>query len=291
MAYLLFVDESGQDRRESPYEVLAGVAVRDADLWPLITQVSDLELQHFGRRYSDGPAELKAKKILKRKTFRHAAQHAPFDFETRRDLAKACLDDGSSATAEMISALAQAKIAFAQDVLQACAVARARVFATMVPPDAPRSAAPGLRKDYAYLFERFSYFLEDGGNDEQGIVVFDELERSRSHLLIDQMRWYFVETRKGQRRAAWIIPEPFFVHSDLTTGVQLADLVAYVVSWNIRFGGAAEPARAELDPLGQIVREMRYRALRDIEGNPEFGIWSITVIPDLRTRDERNPEN
>lgn len=71
--------------------------------------------------------------------------------------------------------------------------------------------APVLRKDYAYLFERFSYCLEDGGNDEQGIVVFDELERSRSHLLIDQMRWYFVETRKGQRRAAWIIPEPFFV--------------------------------------------------------------------------------
>lgn len=291
MAYLLFVDESGQDRRESPYEVLAGVAVRVADLWPLITQVSDLELQHFGRRYSDGPAELKAKKILKRKTFRHAAQHPPFDFDARRTLAKACLDDGSIATAEMVSALAQAKIAFAQDVLQACAVARARVFATMVPADAPRSAAPGLRKDYAYLFERFSYFLEDGGNDEQGIVVFDELERSRSHLLIDQMRWYFVETRKGQRRAAWIIPEPFFVHSDLTTGVQLADLVAYIVSWNVRFGGATEPARVELDPLGQVVREMRYRALRDIEGNPEFGIWSITVIPDLRTRDERSHEN
>ncbi len=139
----------------------------------------------------------------------------------------------------------------------------------------------------AYLFERFSYFLEDGGNDDQGIVVFDELERSRSHLLIDQMRRYFVETRKGQRRAAWIIPEPFFVPSDLTTGVQLADLVAYTVSWNFRFGAADAPARNELDPLGQIIREMRYRALREIDGNPEFGIWSITLIPDLGTRYER----
>lgn len=191
----------------------------------------------------------------------------------------------------MISALAQAKIAFAQDVLQACAVARAKVFATMVPPDAPATTAPGLRKDYAYLFERFSYFLEDGGSDEQGIVVFDELERSRSHLLIDQMRWYFVETRKGQRRAAWIIPEPFFVHSDLTTGVQLADLVAYIVSWNVRFGAADAAGRTELDPLGHLVREMRYQAIRDIGGNPRFGIWSITLIPDLRTRDERDGEN
>ena len=32
MAYFLFVDESGQDHRESPCEVLAGVAVEDRDL-------------------------------------------------------------------------------------------------------------------------------------------------------------------------------------------------------------------------------------------------------------------
>ncbi len=25
--------------------------------------------------------------------------------------------------------------------------------------------------------------------------------------------------------------EPFFVHSDLTTGVQVADLIAYYISW------------------------------------------------------------
>ncbi len=157
--------------------------------------------------------ELKAKKLLKRKTFRQAALRPPVAEPARRDLARQCLDDGAHATPEMITSLAQAKIAFAQDVLQACARYRARVFATMVPRGAPRSAAGGLRKDYAYLFERFSYFLEDGGGDEQGIVVVDELERSRSHVLIDQMRRYFIETRKGQRRAAWIIPEPFFVHS------------------------------------------------------------------------------
>jgi hypothetical protein len=29
MSWALFIDESGQDRRQSPYEVLAGVAVED----------------------------------------------------------------------------------------------------------------------------------------------------------------------------------------------------------------------------------------------------------------------
>ncbi len=291
MAYFLFVDESGQDQHESPYEVLAGIAIRDIDLWPPIKNVTALEIRHFGRRYSDGASELKAKKILKRKTYRQAALRAPFDEATRTALAKPCLDDGAHATPEMITALAQAKIAFARDVLQACAQSRARVFATMVPRRAPRSGTDALRKDYAYLSERFSYFLEHGGSDDQGIVVFDELERYRSHVLIHQMRRYFIDTRTGQRRSTWIIPEPVFVHSDLTTGVQLADLVAYIVSWNICFGGTDPTRREELDPLGEVVREMHYLAQRDIAGKPEFGVWSITVIPDPRTRVEWDPEN
>ncbi|HMJ76206.1 MAG TPA: DUF3800 domain-containing protein [Iamia sp.] len=262
MAYLLFVDESGQDQGASPYEVLAGVAIRDSDLWPLIEEVVRLELDHFGVRYSRGDRELKAKKILKTKTFRQSQWHPPFTPDERRELARECLANGEQATGPMMAALGQAKVAFAEAVLQACAESRVRVFASMVPRTAPRSKMPGLRKDYAYLFERFSYFLEDdAGGDQLGIVVFDELERSRSHLLVDQMSEYFRRTLKGRRRAAWIIPEPFFVHSDLTTGIQLADLVAYVLSWNFRIAGRADlPARRELDPLGRIVSEMRYRA-------------------------------
>jgi hypothetical protein len=32
MAYFLFIDESGQDHHDSPYEVLAGITVKDEDL-------------------------------------------------------------------------------------------------------------------------------------------------------------------------------------------------------------------------------------------------------------------
>jgi len=288
MAHLLFVDESGQDRRASPYEVLAGVAVRDSDLWPLIKEVHQLEFEFFGGRYSGGGRELKAKNFLKAKAYRQAASCEPLDPEERCRLARACLDNGNGAGPRMQAALAQAKLGFVEAVLQSCAVARVRVFGTMVPQSAPRPTSPGLRKDYAYLFERFSYFLEDDvGGDQQGIVVFDELERSRSHLLVDQMRKYFIETRKGQRRAAWIIPEPFFVHSDLTTGVQVADLVAYIISWNFRFSRAVLPARSELEPLGRIVSDMRYLAVREHDGNPDFSIWSVVHIDDLRPRTEQ----
>ena len=66
MGYFLFIDESGQDRRESPYEVLAGMAVEDRDLWNLIKAIQEADLRNFGVRYSHGARELKGKKILKR---------------------------------------------------------------------------------------------------------------------------------------------------------------------------------------------------------------------------------
>ena len=145
-----------------------------------------------------------------------------------------------------------------------------------------------MRKDYAYLFERFFYFLEDSAADEQGIVVFDELEKSKSHLLIDQMHRYFEETAVGRHRASRIIPEPFFVHSDLTTGVQIADLLAYIISWGFRMPRMTKPAREELAPFADQIARLRYLAVRERLGNPEFEIWSFARITDLRTQAERD---
>jgi hypothetical protein len=287
VAYFLFIDESGHDRRESPYEVLAGVAVQDRDLWNLIQALREAEIKHFGRRYTADRGELKAKKILKAKTYRLAAQLPPIPLEERSGLARRCLDDGAAAGRRELTALAQAKIAYVEEALEICARFRCRAFASIVTTDAPRPAASDfLRKDYAYLFERYFYFLEDTDPAALGLVVFDELERVQSHILIEQMNRYFQETWKGRTRASQIIPEPFFVHSELTTGVQIADLVAYILSWGFRIQGMTEPARQELKPLVERVCQIRHRAVRERMGNPNFGIWSIALINDLRAREE-----
>ena len=110
-------------------------------------------------------------------------------------------------------------------------------------------------------------------------MVFDELEKSQSHLLIDQMHRYFADTMVGQQRSSRIIPEPFFVHSDLTTGVQIADLVAYVISWGFRMARMTKPARPELSQLSNQVAGLRHRAIRKRLGNPEFEIWSSLMSP------------
>jgi hypothetical protein len=295
MAWFLFIDESGQDRASAPYEVLAGVAVKDEHLWSLVQELHNSELAHFGRRYSNGTRELKGKNILKAKTFRHANLNCMVLPNEVPTLAKAILDDGETNNSQRhMMALALAKIAYVTDVFSICANYGCRIFASIVDIDAPRTESGGLRKDYGYLFERFFYFLEDYSSDSglahHGALVFDELEKSRSHILIDQAHRYFKETATGRQRASLIIPEPFFVHSDLTTGIQIADLAAYCLNWGFRLPNMTKPIRPELRPYSNQIARMRHKTVRNRMGNPNFEIWSFAHISDLRSALEREGE-
>ena len=85
---LFFIDESGNDHHESPYEILAGIAIKEQDLWNLILDIQDLEIDTFGLHLSDVGVEVKGKKLLKRKTFRLASQMPEIDEGERRMLCK-----------------------------------------------------------------------------------------------------------------------------------------------------------------------------------------------------------
>lgn len=287
----MFVDESGYDSGPSPYGVLGGFAIADRDAWNLINALQDAEIRHFGTRYSAGHGELKAKKLISAQVFRQASLADPIALPERAEQARRCLEQGAGASLRSIAALAQAKLSYVEQVLDICARFRCRAFASIVDKDSPSPAANHLRKDYAYLFERFFYFLEDLGPDAFGVAVFDELEKVQSHILVGQMDSYFKRTTRGRQRAGRILPEPLFVHSDLTTGVQIADLIAYILSWGMRFRAMTKPARAELAGYADQVCQLRYRAVREVAGNPQFTIWSFAFITDLRSHLERDIED
>ncbi|MEW6366103.1 MAG: DUF3800 domain-containing protein [Acidobacteriota bacterium] len=291
MSYFLFVDDSGHDHRDSPYEVLAGVCIHDRSLWNFVCDLQSAEIEFFGRRVSRESGELKGRRLLKRKTFRLASQRPPIDPPDRTRLALGCLQRGDSdesgtkqgaVTRAELTALAQAKISFVERVLKLCSQYGCKALASIVDRDAPRPHGDFLRKDYAYLFERFFYFLDDQADRPLGLVVFDELERSQCHVLIDQMARYFRETAKGRARSAQVIPEPFFVHSELTTAIQVADILAYLLVWGARIGGMDRPARQELSDLANLACRLRHRSYR--EGHQ---IWSFSYIEDLRPREEK----
>jgi hypothetical protein len=48
--------------------------------------------------------------------------------------------------------------------------------------------------------------------------------------------------------------KPFFVHSDLTTAVQLADIVAYCFNRGARLNKMTEPTRPEIQPFAGIAQ-------------------------------------
>jgi hypothetical protein len=284
MAHFLFIDESGQDGRESPCEVLAGISVEDLVVWEMINEIISAENRYFGCRYGRIKEEFKGKKFLKKKIFRHAAQEAPIPDDERRVLAHDCIFAGPTAARRQITALAQAKLAFVEEVLGIAKKFRCNAFASVVKKGAPRPDYDALRKDYAFLFERFYYFLEDRGLETQGIIVFDELEKSQSKVLLDQMEQYFLKTGKGQWRARQIIPQPFFVHSDLTTLIQVADLIAYIISWGFEMPETfLEVTREELRAFGEKGAPLRYRTTRKMRGKDDFYIWSFAAIEDLRS--------
>lgn len=293
MAYLLFIDECGQDHHYTPYEVLAGLAVHDSSLWQLIVEIKDREKYYFGDFYTSQNKELKATKILKRKVFRLSEQLPEIDSDLIPIFSQSCLLNGPSSTMTEITALAQAKLLFVEDMLKICQKFRTQVFASVINYRSPEPKLPlddfsqinYLRQDYAYLFERFFYFLEDENRQraskDMGIVIFDELEKSKSHILHDQMNTYFNNTYKGRERSKFIIPEPFFVHSDLTTGIFIADIVAYCLAFGFRLDYMIEPKRAELNQFVSQICEMRYLAKRLIPSINKFEpseIWSIAVI-------------
>ncbi len=287
MATLLFIDESGHDHRESPYEVLAGIAIKDRNLWRLILEIKAIETSLFGDFYTINKIELKAKKLLKSKTYHLAAQMQPINSDDIPILAQQCLQNGKNANRLQLTALAQAKLIYTERVIDAALNAGGVIFASIIdyravtkqPALADVSNLNYLRKDYSYLFERFFYFLEDAGRNEMGIIVFDELDKVKSHLLLNQMTEYFVKTRKGQERSTLVIPEPFFVHSDLTVGIQIVDLSAYILSWGFRINGMTQPCRNELQPLVSRLCNMRRLSRRIILGEKEpRDIWSIALI-------------
>jgi len=254
----------------------------------MITAIIDAEQEYLGCRYGHIKEEFKGKKFLKRKVFAQATREQPIDPATRRELALACITDGAAAIPRQITALAQAKLAFIHEVFSIAERFHCKTLACIVKRGAPKPANDALRKDYAYLFERFFYFCEDAGPTTQGAIVFDELDKTQSKILLGQMEEYFTKYGRGKFRSTQIIPQPFFVHSDLTTLIQVADVIAYILSWGYEINRSfVQVTREELRPYGTRVEALRYDARRRIGNKPSFHIWGICPLDDLRGAEEK----
>jgi len=299
---LLFVDESGHDGHKMPYEVLAGVAIAEHNLWNLVQAIRSSEREHFGdylRNLLTG--EIKGRTLLKTKRFKSAARNVQILPEELVGLSNSCLRKGiaasqqgladSGATEREIVAYCRQVLSFVHRVIDLAASYNVQVFASVVDLAAPRPERDRLRKDYVYLFERYFYFLETLPTRERGLIVFDELDKAQSHILLQQMAAYFLGAPTGRYRSSRIVPEPFFVHSDLTTGVFLEDLAAYILGWAWRLRDMRQPTRKELLPYATKLQDMQFIGEKPKQdGDGVWHLFGIRHIDDLRGQFDREQD-
>ena len=122
MSWLLFLDESGHDHKNMPYEVRGGVAVHVSRLWPFVRAVQQIELDAFGAALILYQKELKGSTLLDAKRFKFAGQASTMNDEERRKHCRSFLTKGlekkNNQTRDEFTAYGQACLAMADGIFQ-----------------------------------------------------------------------------------------------------------------------------------------------------------------------------
>lgn len=287
MSWLLFLDESGHDRKVMPYEVRGGIALHAAELWPFVRAVQRLELDAFGSELAQYRKELKGAKLLDKDRFKWAAQGPWMAGEERRKHCRAFLTKGlekKTPSRDEFTAYGQGCLEIARGLFQTLTDRRAELFAVAIPKTTTKpdtyQAEEYLRKDQVFLLERLFYFLER--EQEHGLLVMDEVEKTADRHFVRQLHRYFAQTVTGRYRSQWIVPSPFFVASDMASPVQAADLCIYCVNWGFRIPtlGMDAAGRPEIErEFRPWLDRLQFRGEGHRDGRV-FKSFGVAFVPD-----------
>ena len=290
MSWLLFLDESGHDHMTTPYEVRGGVALHVTELWQFVQSVQRLELAVFGTALNQFRTELKGSKLLDKDRFRWAAQGRRMSDEERRKHCRGFLTKGlekKPPSRAEFTAYGQASLEMATGIFELLLNHRARLFSSVIPCDIVKpetfEAEEFLRKDLVFLLERYFSLLEQ--ENEYGLLVMDEVEKTADRRFVRQLEAYFRKSQTGRYRSTWIVPTPFFVSSEMTYPVQVADLAIYCVNWGFRVptrGMNAEVRREVADGFGRWLTRLQFRGETYKDGSVH-DLHGIVFVPDPYT--------
>lgn len=291
MSYLLFMDESGHDHRQTPYEVRGGIALHSSQLWNFVNSLRSWERSIFGGLLHQYNSEIKGSKLLKKKRFRWAEQSPWMDDQVRTDLAKRFLERGvnpdlGAPKRREFTAFGKASIEMARKVFETVDQYDGKLFACVIdrgvqPDEIDQRSENFLRKDHVFLLERYFYFLEQ--ENEMGLVVMDESDETLDRKFIRRMREYFTKTATGQKRLQCIVPTPLFVSSELTYPVQAADVLIYCLNWGFRLPskGMDGETREEIsEEFGWRLNRIQFHSDHDSNPHRDYESYGIVYVPD-----------
>ncbi len=287
MSILLFLDESGHDHKNAPYEIRGGIALRAERLWPFVRDIKRLEVACFGVSLHRYQGELKGHRLLDRHRFQWANQESPLEDLARRKYALSFLNKGvqkQPPTRMEFTAYGQACIEMVRGVFETLHNHGARIFAVAIPRSVEKPATfqaeEYLRKDFVFLLERFFYFLEE--ENETGLLVMDQTDQAEDRRFVVGLERYFTRTQPGLFRTARIVPSPFFVSSDMAYPVQIADVCIYCINHAFRLPsqGMDAPTREEVkaESLDHLFK-LQWKGQGSRDGKV-FDSFGIAFVPD-----------
>ena len=281
------MDESGHDHRNMPFEARGGVAIHVSRVWPFIRGWLEAEVQVFGCPTSELGIEVKGSKLLKRNRFAWARQLEPLEDTVRvRGVNRFVTMTGQRkhVSFQDFAAYGQASILMADRIVQLLLEHQAGLFASLIPRGV--KAPPNyrfdhfLRKDHVFLQERFYYLLEK--QREHGLLVMDQTEKQQDRRFVRRLYNFYSRTGEGRNRTNWIVPVPLFVDSELSLGIQAADLCLYCVNWGFRrpeweFAG---DTRLEIqERYSELMGKLQFSGYGHRNGR-EFPTFGIFHVPD-----------
>ena len=233
------MDESGHDHRNTPLEVRGGVALHASRVWDFTQAVRQAEEDAFGVHLAEFGIELKGSKLLEHKRFEWARRSPVLPPLQRQRLVRRFLDRRRKKMAprkDEFTAYGQASLRMVDRIFDLLTEHDAKLFAAAIPrgsrPPAEYQLTDFLRKDQNFLFERYFWFLE--ARQEHGLLVMDQTDKAEDRRFLNRIRRYFEKSQNGRTRAQWIVPSPLFVDSELSAGIQAADICIYCVNWGFR---------------------------------------------------------
>lgn len=110
------------------------------------------------------------------------------------------------------------------------------------------------KKAYEFLLERIEHYLAEYHPKHNALIVMDDTSKALNRA-VAMKHAYFQRAGNQNMRFAHIVEYPFFTRSELSNGVQLADLLAYSVFRAFREEDLSYPYFARLLPAFYRRRE------------------------------------
>lgn len=254
---LVFIDESGHpiptDNTERP--VLLGVCIKETDIREINNYIHKAKIDVYGK--SD--VEIKATNLINRKI----------------------LNDKYSNN----------KL-FLDKIMNFISYLNFKVFAIIMErPDFKPFHEDGiLPKQYYYMLKKIEFFCENY-NYPMALIIFDEQDRNTDYKISIAFYNFLYQSKLGKTFKK-ILEVPLFTNSKITTGIQLADLMAGIVRHYYESGlNKHKPANdfeSLLCKLFNIVKSKTENLIEKSTGFVEYGFFEMSKYKFQKSPEEED---